>query len=106
MPSVANINDFMILNDGSPNSRLRVAYYGRGVWETGMLQPAQIPNANFTADAKIICPGSTVHFTNQSTANSTSYVWTFPGGNPSSSTQLNQDVTYSSAGVYPVTLVS
>jgi hypothetical protein len=32
LPTIANINDFMIFNDGTANSELRVAYYGKGVW--------------------------------------------------------------------------
>ncbi|MEO6903694.1 MAG: T9SS type A sorting domain-containing protein [Bacteroidia bacterium] len=35
LPTICNINDFMIFNDGDyKNSVLRVAYYGRGVWQT------------------------------------------------------------------------
>jgi len=32
LPTIANINDFMIFNDGTANSELRVAYFGKGVW--------------------------------------------------------------------------
>lgn len=35
LPTICNITDFMIFNDGNyGNSVLRVSYYGRGVWET------------------------------------------------------------------------
>lgn len=35
LPTITNITDLMIFNDGNyKNSVLRVAYYGRGVWET------------------------------------------------------------------------
>jgi photosystem II stability/assembly factor-like uncharacterized protein len=35
LPTICNITDFMIFNDGNyANSVLRVAYYGRGVWQT------------------------------------------------------------------------
>jgi hypothetical protein len=34
LPTIADITDFMIYNDGTAASVLRVSYYGRGVWET------------------------------------------------------------------------
>jgi photosystem II stability/assembly factor-like uncharacterized protein len=40
LPSICNITDFMIFNDGNyTNSVLRVAYYGRGVWQTPLYNP-------------------------------------------------------------------
>ena len=60
-------------------------------------------NADFEADTTVICAGSTVNFTNLSTV-AESYSWTFEGGTPSSSTDENPSVTYSSPGVYDVTL--
>ena len=38
MPAVANINDFMYYDDGPASSVLRIATYGRGVWES-LLHP-------------------------------------------------------------------
>jgi len=41
LPTICNVNDFMLFNDGNyNNSVLRVAYYGRGVWETLLVNPA------------------------------------------------------------------
>lgn len=60
-------------------------------------------NADFEADTTVICAGSTVNFTNLSNL-AESYNWTFEGGTPSSSTDENPSVTYSSPGVYDVTL--
>jgi len=60
-------------------------------------------NADFEADTTVICAGSTVNFTNLSTV-AESYSWTFEGGTPSSSTDENPSITYSSPGVYDVTL--
>ena len=35
LPTICNVNDFMMYHDGGyTNSVLRVAYYGRGTWET------------------------------------------------------------------------
>ena len=62
-----------------------------------------IPAANFTASTQATCSGSQVIFTNTSSA-STSRIWYFPGGNPSTSTAVNQTVTYSTPGIYAVAL--
>lgn len=106
LPTIADIRDFMMYNDGSPNAMLRVAYYGRGVWESKMYQPFPVPAADLTVDMNIICRNSTVHFTDLSTSNTTAWNWSFPGGTPSSSTLQNPTVLYTSAGSFPVTLVA
>ena len=62
-----------------------------------------IPAASFTASTQATCTGSQVVFTNTSSA-STSRTWYFPGGNPSTSTAVNQTVTYSTPGIYAVAL--
>lgn len=58
---------------------------------------------NFTASQTTFCGPQTVTFTDQS-AGATAWNWTFPGGNPATSTLQNPTVTYSTAGVYDVTL--
>jgi photosystem II stability/assembly factor-like uncharacterized protein len=42
LPTIANIHDVMLFNDGTANSVLRVAYYGRGVWESPLYQNSGI----------------------------------------------------------------
>jgi PKD repeat protein len=66
---------------------------------------APLPVASFTSSATTICSGNSVNFTNTST-DATSYSWSFPGGTPSSSTEMNPIVTYSTPGSYDVTLVA
>ena len=62
------------------------------------------PTAGFTAAPTSGCGPLTVQFTNTSSANATSWNWQFPGGTPSSSTQQNPSVVYSTPGTYSVTL--
>jgi PKD repeat protein len=62
------------------------------------------PFADFSSNESVICQGSTVSFNNLSTGNPTSYSWSFPGGTPSTSTEINPTVTYNSAGTFDVTL--
>lgn len=63
-----------------------------------------LPQANFSAISTSGCAPFTVQFNDQSSSNATSWAWSFPGGNPSSSTQQNPSVTYSAAGTYTVSL--
>lgn len=63
------------------------------------------PNADFKANFQTVCSGSTVNFTDLSwNGTPTTWVWDFPGGVPSSSTDSNPSVYYANAGVYDVSL--
>jgi len=63
------------------------------------------PMADFTQSEQVICEGQTIQFTDLTyMGNPTSYLWTFSGGTPSSSTDVNPLVTYSQAGNYDATL--
>ncbi|MDX1913268.1 MAG: PKD domain-containing protein [Saprospiraceae bacterium] len=64
------------------------------------------PTAGFNLSASTGCTPFTVQFTNTSSSNATSYLWDFPGGTPSSSTDENPTVTWNTAGVYVVTLTA
>lgn len=66
-----------------------------------------IPNgvvANFTSSANLICEGSSVQFTSNSSGENLSYLWTFEGGTPATSTLANPLVTYANAGFFDVKL--
>ncbi len=61
--------------------------------------------ANFSASPSDLCTGSITDFTDLSGGNPESWQWSFPGGNPSSSTDHNPTgIIYSTAGDYDVTL--
>jgi PKD repeat protein/photosystem II stability/assembly factor-like uncharacterized protein len=105
LPSIADIQDFMLTNDSSVASRLRVAYYGRGVWETELYQPYLLPQANFSTPNTQVCVGESVTFYNSSSLNAVQFNWTLPGAVPNFSNQKNPIVNYSIPGIYPVTLV-
>ncbi len=62
--------------------------------------------ADFAADHRQICPGTTVQFSDQSLNNPTSWLWDFPGGMPSFSTQQNPTISYPTSGTYDVTLIA
>lgn len=98
---LAPISDFEIFE---PTMTLRAATYGRGVWECAIDAALISPLALFTANQTLVCPGTTVQFTDASVNGPTSWSWSFPGGSPSSSTVQNPAVTYTTPGTYPVTL--
>jgi len=61
--------------------------------------------AGFTTNTTTLQSGQSVQFTNTS-SNAVSYLWTFDGGTPSSSTAQNPVVTYPNNGTYSVQLVA
>lgn len=63
-----------------------------------------VQSAYFTSLDATICPGATVQFADQSINNPTSYAWSFPGGNPSTSSLPNPVVQYAETGNYDVSL--
>ncbi|MDP4281529.1 MAG: C25 family cysteine peptidase, partial [Bacteroidota bacterium] len=60
--------------------------------------------ADFTTSTNQVCTGNSVNFTDASTGEPTSWVWTFTGGNPATSTDQNPTVSYNTPGTYSVTL--
>lgn len=64
------------------------------------------PTAGFTVSSSNGCAPFVVTMNNTSSANATSFVWQFPGGNPASSTDVNPVVTYNAAGTYSITLTA
>ena len=63
------------------------------------------PTSNYTSNTASVCEGGTVTFTDLSSANITSWNWSFPGGSPATSTAQNPIVTYPTSGNYDVQLI-
>ncbi len=64
------------------------------------------PVAAFEADQTQGCEPLTVTFNDSSEGNPNAWLWSFPGGNPSSSTLQNPTIIYSTAGTYDVSLTA
>lgn len=63
------------------------------------------PIAVIDADNPLRCPGGSIQFYGSSIGGlPTTYSWSFPGGNPSTSSAQNPVVTYASIGTYNVSL--
>lgn len=60
--------------------------------------------ANFIASSTQICEDDEVIFNDYSAGNIVSWSWSFPGGQPETSTEQNPSVVYSDNGMYDVTL--
>ncbi|WP_051200100.1 alkaline phosphatase PhoX [Flavobacterium subsaxonicum] len=67
---------------------------------------ANAPMADFLADDLTVNTNQVVTFTDLSTNTPTSWLWTFEGGTPATSTAAAPTVTYATAGTYNVTLVA
>ena len=79
----------------------------RGAWEHDLFEESTNPIADFSVSSnKSKCGLTPIEFFQNSVHSSgnATYEWTFEGGNPSTSTDLNPAVTYASIGTYDVTL--
>ena len=78
----------------------------------GLLYFSIVANAqvNFKADPACVATGGTVNFSDNSSSSAysgdpiTEWLWTFPGGNPATSSLQNPTVIYNTDGAYDVTL--
>ncbi len=73
---------------------------------TYTLSVSSFPTASFSADLQEGCAPLTVQFNDESSSNSSAWIWAFPGGNPANSTDQYPLVTYNSPGNYDVTLIA
>ena len=113
-----SMSDFVLHNDGLPVTtsvnfqypnytfqKLRIASY-RGAYEGDFFEPSQ-PLAKPSVDKiEVHCLRDTVYFKDLSfvSDDSPTRLWSFPGGTPSSSTDENPKVVYTSSGSYDITL--
>ncbi|MCC6816708.1 MAG: PKD domain-containing protein [Saprospiraceae bacterium] len=64
------------------------------------------PTAGFSVMNQKGCTPFVVQFQNSSTSSATNFEWLFPGGNPSTSTDKEPIITYSSVGKFDVRLIA
>jgi hypothetical protein len=88
-----------------PTGKIRAATYGRGLWESDVFVSAA-PTVQFSASDTNICPGNCTQFINETIDLGQQWQWYFPGGTPSSSTDLNPIICYQNIGSYDVSLVA
>ncbi len=73
--------------------------------EMSSLPSAMMTLTDFTGSPTTGCTPLNVNFSATGTG-ITTYAWTFPGGTPTSSTASNPAITYSTGGIYNVSLVA
>lgn len=108
-----DLTSWMPFSNGLPNvvideleihygsNKLRAATFGRGLWQTGIYDPASaLPFVNFAGDTLSGCPGFNVQYSDSTTNSPTAWAWTFPGGTPATSSLQNPVVTYNTPGTY------
>ncbi|MCD4730696.1 MAG: PKD domain-containing protein, partial [Bacteroidales bacterium] len=64
-----------------------------------------VPVADFTADTTVVVEGDSVHFTDLSANNPTSWEWEFESGTPETSNEQNPIIKYEIPGDYDVKLI-
>lgn len=109
LPSRRSPTEFSMYDDGTNQSRIRYASFGRAIWESAFdnLRPF---SANIVVGDSIIdCDNSSVLYTQGCVGavnTPITYSWSFPGGTPSTSTAASENVTYPVTGTYNVTLTA
>jgi PKD repeat protein/photosystem II stability/assembly factor-like uncharacterized protein len=105
LPVDASVNEVEIFhNPGNPaEDEIRAGTYGRGLWTSPMWQGQ--PAASFTSSETTVPVGCAVDFLDLSLGVPTSWLWTFEGASPASSTDKNPSgVVYLNQGTFSVTL--
>ena len=87
---------------GSASQIIDVAIWPQ--WYAKGSRAYSAPQANFTSNVTSGEDPLTVNFFDQSSNSPTQWVWSFSGGNPSTSTLENPIVTYDTPGFYTVSL--
>lgn len=83
----------------------KISNYGLPNFITSFFNPLVMPVAFFSGPNHL-CPGTCTSFQNNSTG-ATSFVWSFPGGVPSTSVDQNPtNICYNTPGNYAVTLIA
>ncbi|MFN5912657.1 MAG: zinc-dependent metalloprotease [Bacteroidota bacterium] len=72
--------------------------------QTGATGVLTLCKADFFADRTTVCVGDAVQFTDDTYNAVTDWNWSFAGGTPATSTEQNPSITYSTPGVYQVSL--
>lgn len=72
---------------------------------TGVYDAPVLCGVDFSSNKKVVCPGGTITFNNESyEAPFDSVQWTFEGGTPSTSSDTAPQITFNSVGVYDVSI--
>lgn len=89
------------------DGKIRLASYGKGIWESSFLEEPTRPVAKIMVDKlSSNCISETFYFDDYSMLNhdNASWAWTFENADISSSNLRNPEVTFNSSGTHQITL--
>jgi photosystem II stability/assembly factor-like uncharacterized protein len=113
-----NTDDWQIDNQGLPlyinsdiarpfyrDGKIRVATYGKGIWESPLNETPSFPIARISVDQllqTVVCSPDSFYFVDHSFLNheNASWQWTFPDGFPNNSNLINPAVYFNSPGTH------
>lgn len=96
--------DRMITALTSPIAQRQDLWQPANLANTGVAEPGTVCQARFTANRRSLCAGGSITFTDQSFNGIVQRAWSFPGGEPATSSDASPSVTYPETGEYEVTL--
>lgn len=104
LPIDASIREVEICYNTTNNEqdRITAGTFGRGTWMSPMWR--DVPVAAFSSDVTTIPTAGSIHFQDLSAGVPSSWLWTFEGGTPATSTSKNPIITYSNPGTFNVSL--
>lgn len=91
------------------DGKIRLATYGKGIWESSLSEQPTYPIARVMVDKlsqEVVCEIDSFYFEDHSFLNHTNatWNWTFPSGSPSTSTERNPSVLFTQAGSHQAIL--
>ncbi|WP_367390623.1 choice-of-anchor J domain-containing protein [Lewinella sp. LCG006] len=91
------------------DSKIRLASYGKGVWESPLFEAPSRPVAQVSVDRfvdTVLCEIAPFRYVDHSIIDhaGASWSWTFAGGTPATSADIQAEVTYDTPGTYLTTL--
>ncbi len=107
LPSRRSPTGFSMYDDGTNQSRIRYASYGRAIWESGFDNLRAFSAEILFNDTSITCSSPNIQFNDGSVGAVNaplSYTWSFQGATPSLVFTSTAAVTYSASGLYTIQL--
>ena len=100
LPTYTNVN---IIRPFYRDGKVRLASYGKGIWESSLSEQPSLPIARITVDKlsqTVLCASDSFYFEDHSFLNhlNASWSWQFPTGTPSNSSERNPAVFFNAEG--------
>ncbi len=112
MPSIASITDLEMYNDSTPKSCIRVATFGRGIWQSSLYRDLnKLPQSNFTVNSSSSSPCPNTYILNdlsEGAISSRQWIISPASGfryiNASDSASRNPEILFTKPGIYYISL--